>query len=496
MDKQRIWLIVILMSLAVVVVFFLQVSLIMDAKRENKEKFKTTVSDGLNEVAEALKEKEISDERSSTISGYQARYTQRSTINRLSGSSSIYDFGIDLLKLRENPQEFYNRLLIEPEFRFLFKSNRLNLALEERINPDYLDMQLKKSFANRGIDPKKNPEYEYHYGIFSTEKDAYVIEDGHHLVMDGRPVKELSSLSKKNLTNPDFTVMLFPREEVVSGEIRIFFPKRKNIIWNTFTLNIFGLFLSTAIILFSFFYTLNIVFRQKKVSEMKTDFINNMTHEFKTPIATISLASDSMVSPKISGNPEKVKRFANIIKQENKRMNAQVEKVLQMAMLDQQDFTLKVNTVNLHEIINRAVENIGLQVEKRNGTAKAELDANNPMIQGDQTHIANVINNLLDNATKYSPENPEISVHTRNVANGVEVIVKDKGLGMSKEAKKHIFDKFYRVHTGNLHDIKGFGLGLSYVKAIMTAHKGQIDVKSELGKGSSFILTFPFQVKT
>ena len=142
------------------------------------------------------------------------------------------------------------------------------------------------------------------------------------------------------------------------------------------------------------------------------------------------------------------------------------------------------------------MENIGLQVEKRNGSAKSVFNATRPLIEGDQTHISNVINNLLDNANKYSPENPEISVHTRNVANGVEVIVKDNGLGMTKEAKKHIFDKFYRVHTGNLHNIKGFGLGLSYVKAIMTAHKGQIDVKSDLGKGSSFILTFPFQVKS
>ena len=228
---------------------------------------------------------------------------------------------------------------------------------------------------------------------------------------------------------------------------------------------------------------------------MKTDFINNMTHEFKTPIATISLASDSIVSPMILGNPEKVQRFANIIKQENKRMNSQVEKVLQMALIDKRDFSLKFTEVNLHEVIQAAVENITLRVEKRDGVVKPSLLATKPIIEGDLTHVANVINNLLDNAEKYSPDKPEISISTRDVSNGVEVTVQDNGIGISKEARKQIFDKFYRVPTGNLHDVKGFGLGLSYVKAMMTAHKGSVEVKSEPGKGSSFILTFPYQVE-
>jgi len=253
--------------------------------------------------------------------------------------------------------------------------------------------------------------------------------------------------------------------------------------------------LFTGIILFCFAYTINVIFRQKKLSEMKTDFINNMTHEFKTPIATISLAADSMTSPIITGSPEKVQRFANIIKQENVRMNNQVEKVLQMALIDKEDFQLKLTEVNLHDVIQNAIENIGLQVEKKDGRVSAHLESTKPLIQGDQTHISNVINNLLDNANKYSPEKPDISVHTRNVNGGVEIVVKDSGIGMSKEVRKHIFDKFYRVHTGNLHDVKGFGLGLSYVKAIMTAHRGQVDVRSELGKGSSFILHFPYKVE-
>jgi two-component system phosphate regulon sensor histidine kinase PhoR len=216
-----------------------------------------------------------------------------------------------------------------------------------------------------------------------------------------------------------------------------------------------------------------------------------MTHLFKTPIATISLAADSIANPKISGDASKVLRFANIIKQENKRMNSQVEKVLQMAQIDRGESKLLLTEVDLHEIIHRAIENIGLQVELRQGSATADLNAANPVVEGDMTHLSNVINNLLDNANKYSPDTPVIQVTTRDRADGVEVTVSDQGLGMSKEARKHIFDKFYRVHTGDLHDVKGFGLGLSYVKAIMDAHKGSVDVSSEPGKGSDFVLFFP-----
>jgi two-component system, OmpR family, phosphate regulon sensor histidine kinase PhoR len=226
---------------------------------------------------------------------------------------------------------------------------------------------------------------------------------------------------------------------------------------------------------------------------MKNDFINNMTHEFKTPIATISLAADSIGSPMIMNHPDKIKRFVDIIRQENRRMNSQVERVLQMALIDKNDFQLNLGELNLHEIIGQAVDNFSLQVEKREGALHTDLQATRPIIEGDATHIASIIHNLLDNANKYSPEQPDITIRTRNVPMGVEISIEDKGIGISKEARKYIFDKFYRVHTGNIHDVKGFGLGLSYVKAIMTAHKGLVDVKSEPGNGSTFILTFPFK---
>lgn len=221
-----------------------------------------------------------------------------------------------------------------------------------------------------------------------------------------------------------------------------------------------------------------------------------MTHEFKTPIATISLASDSILSPTIIENKDKVIRFINIIKQENKRMLSQVEKVLQMAQIEKENVELKFNPINLHDLIVDAVVNAELKVLTKGGTIVTNLNAQKPVIEGDVTHISSIINNLLDNAEKYTPEKPEIVISTKDVKGGVEFSVTDNGIGISKDALKNIFEKFYRVHTGNLHDVKGFGLGLSYVKAMVDAHHGKIQVKSEPGKGSTFTILLPEKQKT
>jgi two-component system phosphate regulon sensor histidine kinase PhoR len=191
----------------------------------------------------------------------------------------------------------------------------------------------------------------------------------------------------------------------------------------------------------------------------------------------------------------KINRFIGIIRQENKRMLQQVEKVLQMAQIDKKDFELKLADVDMHEVIRQAVDHLTLQVQKKEGQIRTDLDAQQPILQGDQTHLSNAIYNLLDNANKYSPETPDIHVSTVNLNGGIEIHVEDKGIGISKENQKHIFDKFYRVHTGNLHDVKGFGLGLGYVKAIATAHHGNIEVRSDPGKGSRFSLYLPLQQK-
>ncbi len=359
--------------------------------------------------------------------------------------------------------------------------------IEKRIHLGLLDQSIEQELSSKGINTT------YSYGVFANSQSSFVIKDGHYVVMEENEL-QASQTGSDELIASNYNVRLFPNDLCSPGLLMLHFPSKASVVWRSGWKPLLASIVFTGIILFCFAYTVQVIFRQKKLSEMKTDFINNMTHEFKTPIATISLAADSIGNPMVSENKSKVMRFASIIKQENARMHNQVEKVLQMAQIDKRDFQLKLVSVNLHEVIEQAVNNASLQVEQKEGSMTTDFNAEYPVVQGDATHISNIIYNLLDNANKYSPEKPEISVSTRNTNEGVEVVVSDKGIGMSKDVRKHIFDKFYRVPTGNLHDVKGFGLGLSYVKAMMDAHKGTIGVKSELGKGSSLILLFPFYV--
>jgi two-component system phosphate regulon sensor histidine kinase PhoR len=224
---------------------------------------------------------------------------------------------------------------------------------------------------------------------------------------------------------------------------------------------------------------------------MKNDFINNMTHELKTPISTVSLACEALQDKEISQNKGFLNNYIQVIRDENDRLGQQVEKVLQMARLEKKDFKLKLEKLDMHDIIDRAMANIKLQVEKRGGNIHCELHASRTRLVTDEVHMTNILNNLLDNANKYSPENPDITIRTENIGTGIKIIISDKGIGMSKEELKKIFDKFYRVSTGNLHDVKGFGLGLAYVKTMVNALDGEIDVSSTPGKGSRFEIYFP-----
>ncbi|MFZ1333764.1 MAG: HAMP domain-containing sensor histidine kinase, partial [Saprospiraceae bacterium] len=358
-------------------------------------------------------------------------------------------------------------------------------SLAERIKVNQLNNFIKVGLADKDI------KDEFTYGVYSLTAKSFVILNGYYAVESFNKNVYHSSMDK-GLFNTNFKVSIFNDSgSLEHGLLMIYFPNRsyfEPIWWIIISSAIF-----TAIILFTFIFTIYEILRQKKLSNMKNDFINNMTHEFKTPIATISLATDSIKNVNIISNPDKIMRFLGIIKQENNRMLNQVEKVLQMALIDRQKLKLNISDLHLHDIIKTAVEHINLQVEQKNGYIETFYEADPDVIQGDVTHISSMVHNLLDNANKYSPEYPELTVTTKNTAEGIDIIVSDKGIGMSKDQKKHIFDKFYRATSGNLHDVKGFGLGLSYVKAMMAAHKGSVDVKTELGKGSTFTLSFPYK---
>lgn len=355
----------------------------------------------------------------------------------------------------------------------------------ENINRDNLNTYLSQEFKNQNID------LSYDYGVYSNSSDGFFIVNGNYVAQIGDESRASKGEENLNSTPAEYQIDLFSTDSNVPGHLKIFFPTKNSWLWSSVRGTMLGSILFTGLILFCFSYTLYIILRQKKISEMKTDFINNMTHEFKTPIATISLAADSITSPVVSGSESKIKRFADIIKQENKRMLNQVEKVLQMAKIEKEDTKLNVSEFDINEVVSRAAENINLRVTRREGSVKLDLKSMNSLIEGDHNHISNVLNNLLDNAEKYTKGAPHIIIGTKDIKKGVEIFIKDNGIGMSKESQKHIFERFFRVHTGNVHDVKGFGLGLSYVKAMVDAHDGKIRVKSELGKGTTFFIQFP-----
>ena len=253
-----------------------------------------------------------------------------------------------------------------------------------------------------------------------------------------------------------------------------------------------GSILITLVICTAFFITVRTMLRQKKLSEIKSDFINNMTHEFKTPLATISLAVDALKNEKVWRSREKMDYFSSIIKDENKRMNKQVETILQAALLDKQEVQLNMKPQHVHEVIVRVIDNFRLQMEDRRGKADLDLAAANDLIEADEVHFTNLISNLVDNAIKYSKDSGlQINICTQNTGNSIRIKIEDNGIGMSKETVNRIFEKFYRAHTGNVHNVKGFGLGLSYVKAMVDAQRGKIKVESTPGRGTTFTIEFP-----
>ena len=247
----------------------------------------------------------------------------------------------------------------------------------------------------------------------------------------------------------------------------------------------------TLIIIITYSSALNQLIRQRQISEIKTDFINNMTHEFKTPIATINLALDAIKNPKIIEDKEKVFKYLQMIRDENKRMHAQVENVLRISKLEKKELDIEKESSNIEDIIEEAIEHVNLILEDREGKITTHFDALRKTVLVNEVHFTNVLVNILENAIKYSPDTPEINIYTENIKDMILIKVKDNGLGMSKIAQKRVFEKFYREHTGDIHNVKGHGLGLAYVKRIVEDHNGQVYVESEKGKGSTFIIKIP-----
>jgi two-component system, OmpR family, phosphate regulon sensor histidine kinase PhoR len=319
-----------------------------------------------------------------------------------------------------------------------------------------------------------------------TPFEFAVIKDG--IVQSGTFHKS----DKKDFLKSSYQVGLFPGNIIHQDLVlSVIFPERTNYVLGSISVLLGGSLLFSLFILATFGLSLYFIIRQKKISEIKSDFINNMTHEFKTPIATISLAADTITNPKIINNETSIKHFIGMIKKENDRMNKKVETILQIASLDKKEMEFRFENVSLHTVVQHSVDTIDIQVQQRNGRVDLHLNAAEYNVDGDTEHLTNLVNNLLDNAIKYSPDSPEITLSTRNSDGGIILSVEDKGIGMNKAVQSKIFERFYRQSSGNVHDVKGFGLGLNYARAIIEAHKGNITVFSEPGKGSRFDVFVP-----
>lgn len=287
----------------------------------------------------------------------------------------------------------------------------------------------------------------------------------------------------------------FPKIEMApdSHKFAVYFPTKNIYIARQLGVMIYSS-IGILIVIGFFVYIVFVIFKQKRLSEMKTDFINNMTHEFKTPIATIQVSSDALLRSNISSNPEKVTTYAGIIKDETNRLKGQVEQILKIAMVDNVKNKLKKEEFDFNQMIHDIADNMMVRIENAKCKLDIHLDAKNAIIAGDRDHFVNVIYNLVDNALKYSQENPYLRIRTFNKKSKLVVEIEDHGIGIPKEAQKHIFEKFFRVSTGNVHNVKGFGLGLSYVKGIVESHHGKIHLHSIPGKGTTFTIylkTYP-----
>lgn len=343
--------------------------------------------------------------------------------------------------------------------------------VNDTVNHRFLENILQLEFSKYGI------EAEYQYVIYDCFADS-IIWKGY---------SNLNSDENLLTVNRSLPADVLPRD---SHKVGVYFPGKRQYIFSQmriFVISGIGLF----IIISFFVYILYVILKQKKLSEIKTDFINNMTHEFKTPISTISLSADTLLKPGIEEKPERIARYAKIIKDEGLRLRNHVDKILEIAVLDAESPNFKNELVDMHAIIAKEAEIIRVKIEERKGAFHTELNATETQIKGDSDHLGNIIFNLLGNAIKYTEGKPEIVIKTENKDKNIIISVTDNGIGIPKKYKKFIFKKFYRVSTGNVHNVKGFGLGLYYVNKIVKSHKGSIRVESEPGKGSTFLLSFP-----
>ena len=373
-------------------------------------------------------------------------------------------------KLIEEQFKKYNHLFEDLAVKFMLDDK----CLRDRLDSARIQNLIERELKEAGINTK------YRYAVFDHFS---------HVPIFGT----LKDIPKAETVNY-YSMQLFANDLYKnSGILILYFPHKKNYLFQSMWLMLATTLSFIFIIAGAFGASFYIIFRQKKLDLLKTDFINNMTHEFKTPVASISLATQMMKNEKILADPEKIKRYSNIIEEENKRLSGHIENVLQVARYDKGEFKLNITDIHINELLTDISGSLALRINSENGELITHLDAQNDLIRGDKAHLTNVFYNVLENAIKYRKDTElRITLSTQNSGRGITISVEDNGIGIAKDDQKMIFEKFYRVPTGNIHNVKGFGLGLSYVKIIVDAHRGSIKLDSELGRGTIFEIFLPY----
>ena len=515
MKKSKIWILGIVMGVSFLCLLYLQVSYIEEMAKMRKEQFDESVTRSLTKAARNLEldetyrflqkdvERTIAMGDTISLENLKDSLPQKQIdVIKYKGSYHSYD-GISMFRMRmaitspsltpkvvisknHHPNSFSQSLQLQREIiknKYVYQRNLLeeavytmmrtvsNKPLEHRIDFGKLGGDLKSELLDNGID------IPFHF----TVSTGY-----------GREVYRCSDYEEAGEEN-SYIRELFPEDPPAKmGILKVHFPTMDDYIFSSVKFMIPAL-IFTVVLLVTFIFTIVVIFRQKKLTEIKNDFINNMTHEFKTPISTISLAAQMLKDSTVAKSPQMFQHISGVINDETKRLRFQVEKVLQMSMFERQKATLKMKEVNANELISGVINTFALKVEKYNGKITSSLDAEDPLIFVDEMHFTNVIFNLMDNAVKYKRPDEDLllDLRTWNESDKLFISIQDNGIGIKKEDLKKIFDKFYRVHTGNLHDVKGFGLGLAYVKKIIHDLKGTIRAESELGVGTKFIIVLP-----
>ena len=506
MSKKWIWILASFMGVAMTGLLFFQAYWIKNAITVKERQFNQLINKTLFEIANEVQKQEtvhhIIDEINpfyfdSTVGFYDTEYAiehdfyfyQKTSGQNINANISVYSS--DTFVIIDNEKDNYSnrntntsntRYPLAPNLRkriverkifvnnVLSKMFRLNPDIEDRINPKKLEIIIRQLLNHNGI----NLDYEYAVSKWNT-------------------ILAFSSNNySDNADSEYYKIQLFPDDFFSkSNFLTIYFPLKKNFIYKSLGYMALSSIILTLIIVISFTLTLYIIIRQKRLSEMRSDFVNNMTHELKTPISTIFLASQMLGDKSIPNKSKNIDNLSAVITDESKRLGYQVEKVLQTTIFNKGKLNLKLKETDINKLLTGVINNFSIQIKKNNGLIIPSLHAKEPAIYIDVVHITNVLSNLIDNAVKYCTHDPEIYIETQNIKGYLMIAVRDNGIGISKKEQKRIFDKFYRISTGNIHSVKGFGLGLSYVKKVIDEHKGYIKLESEPYKGTTFKIYLP-----